>query len=151
MIVTAALLMVASSASAYSSYLTFDQSGGSIMVTYNTFQGYCGFVYSDSPINTSIVAQNINISSTVQIGECPPPPPNATFPPTHVSIADNLGPLPDGTYTVTWTFGPAPVPPVTGTFRIVGGQLVQAAPVLSPAVTVLLGLLLLAIGLALHR
>lgn len=92
-------------------YLSFGQSpSGDAFATVHGELRYCdvngGFV--GNPI-VNIAPGGFEIASTIRWGECYPLPPPYP-PPVPYELIQGLGTLPDGRYTVTWTY--ATVPPV---------------------------------------
>jgi hypothetical protein len=107
------------------------------------------------PPAVSRTGQTIAVSTTNYFFDCAPPPPGFVFTPMSRVLTGDAGALPDGIYSVTWSFRnssgdpqyPPPIVPITATFTVVGGR-----AVMSPSdIPVLHGraLLLLALALAL--
>jgi hypothetical protein len=100
--------LVAGTALANDETLSFAKAtDGSILITLSGVIPYCdalmGGGFQGSPQFT-INGNQIGITSTVLLGECPAPPPG--FPPpasTPYSLTISAGQLPNGTYTVTWS------------------------------------------------
>ncbi|HEX3097671.1 MAG TPA: hypothetical protein VHQ02_08135, partial [Usitatibacter sp.] len=115
----------------------------------------CGFGFVGSPAVVPGGANFTVTSTIVGLGAPCPPGPVALTP---YSIGVNLGGVPDGTHTVTWSFVGLAVPSVSATFTIAGTLLVvpPTVPALTtPGMLALMLILLFAayplLGRAKHR
>jgi hypothetical protein len=124
-------------------------SDGSIVVTLYGTLFYCDPLlgrFIGQP-TFSVVAPNVNVVSTISMGECPAPPPGfVPPPPSPYAISVNLGVLPDGVYSTTWSFVGGIPQSFHTTFQIQAGLLPVPMPVPAlsrPAVLSLMVLLYL--------
>ncbi len=140
-----AVALISSLACASGEQITVTQaSDRSILVTLSGYLGYCDFSFNGLP-TSSVTRSSITITSNLLIGECPPPPPRFVPPsPTPYSFTVDLGKLPDGSFSVTWSFVPALTQPLQTFFLLQAGVLPgpAAVPALSPIAYAILLLLL---------
>jgi hypothetical protein len=125
-----------------------NSSAGSIQLTlFWQANGSCGPLIPRNPPVITISGNEVQIVSVNEFFDCSPPP-LPSPPTTTASIVADVGMLPDGTYSVVWSF-PTPYPhaalaPVAAKFDVVSGF---ASPVAIPVAPVVA--LAVALGLAL--
>lgn len=94
----------------------------------------------------SVSANRISVSSMVVAGECTPP--SVIPPPTPYALTVDLGPLPNGTYLVTWTFLDAfSLPPSSFRYSFDLVNVPEQIPVSTPSGSPTLGTLVLLVGI----
>jgi hypothetical protein len=133
-------------------------SGGTIRVELYGLQAFCQIdfgAFIGAPL-ASRTQNVIDVQSTIAAGECSPGGPPE--PPLPYRQQADVGVLPDGTYSVTWTlngFGPVPNTPRSyrGAFLVINGSPAspQAVPATGGQSLALLTVLVLASALLLMQ
>jgi len=101
------MCLASTSTSARNEQLAITQtSDQSIIVTLSGSIFYCQLLggFEGQP-RSSVIPPDVEIVSNIYLGECQPPYPGFVTPlPVPYSIPINLGVLPNGRYSVTWSF-----------------------------------------------
>ena len=124
--------------------------------------GYCQPFAPFGDPSVSVAGQTVSVTTVNSFFDCPPPPPPppsspTPFTPFPARITANAGMLPDGQYSIVWSFTnysgspsyPPPIAPVTVTFYVIRGRAVltpTAIPTVNIAVLALLAATLALIG-----
>ena len=141
-------------------------SNSSVLIDLNwMITGYCQALAPFGDPSVSVAGQTLSITTINSFFDCPPPPPPppppsppVPFTPVPAHITAIAGLLPDGHYSVVWSFTnysgnpsyPPPIAPVKGEFFVIGGVAVltpSAVPIAAPFVLALLAFTLAIIGL----